>query len=170
MVHSDVQALNHVQLFAPHGLQHARLPCPSLCPEFAQTHVHWVSDAIQLSNPPPPPSSPEFSLSQHQSFFFPMSWLFTSGGQSIGASASASDLPMNIQCSFPIGLMGLISLLSKGFSKESFPASQFESFNSSALSVLYDSTLTFVRDDRKNHSFDYMHGPLLAKYNPVGSH
>ena len=102
--------------------------------------------------------------------FFPMSRLFASGGQSIGASASASDLPMNIQGSFPMGLMGLISLLSKGFSKESFPALQLESFNSSALSVLYDSTLTFVRDYRKNHSFDYMDGPLLAKYNPVGSH
>ena len=52
--------------------------------------------------------------------FFPMSRLFASGGQSIGASASASDLPMNIQGSFPMGLMGLISLLSKGFSKSLF--------------------------------------------------
>ena len=65
-------------------------------PEFAQTHVHWVSDAIQPSHPLLPPSS--FAL---QSFpasgFFPKSQLFASGGQSIGASTSASVLPINIQ-------------------------------------------------------------------------
>ena len=61
-------------------------------PEFAQTHVHWVGDAIQPFHPLSSPSPPTFNLSQHRSF--PMSWLFTSGGQSIGASAS--DLPMNI--------------------------------------------------------------------------
>ena len=48
---------------------------------------------------------------------FPMSWLFTSGGQNIGASASASELPMNIQGWFPLGLTGLISVQSKGFSR-----------------------------------------------------
>ena len=48
---------------------------------------------------------------------FPMSWLFTSGGQSIGASASSSVLPMNIQGWFPLGLNGLTSLLSKGLSR-----------------------------------------------------
>ena len=48
---------------------------------------------------------------------FLMHWLFASGGQSIGASASASVLPMNIQDWFPLGLTGLISLLSKGFSR-----------------------------------------------------
>ena len=48
---------------------------------------------------------------------FPMSWLFTSGGQSIGASSSASVLPMNIQDWFPLGLTGLLSLLSKGLSR-----------------------------------------------------
>ena len=62
--------------------------------EFAQTHVHCVDDAIQLSHPllPLPPA---LNLSQHRSF--PVSQLFASGGQSIGASASASVLPMNIQ-------------------------------------------------------------------------
>ena len=48
---------------------------------------------------------------------FPLSWLFTSGGQSVGASASASVLPMNIQGWFPLGLTGLISLLSRGLSR-----------------------------------------------------
>ena len=85
-------------------------------PEFAQTHVHWVDDAIQPSHPLLTPSSPALNLSQHQGFFT-MSWLFASGSQSIGASASASVLPMNIQRWFPLGLTGLISLLSKGLSR-----------------------------------------------------
>ena len=63
-------------------------------PELAQTHVHWVSDAIQPSHPLSPPSPLAFSLSQHQSL--PMSYLFASDGQSIGASASASVLTINI--------------------------------------------------------------------------
>ena len=62
-------------------------------PEVAQTHVHSVSDVIQPSHPLPSPSPPAFNLSQ----LFLMSWLFASHGQSIGASASASVLPMNIQ-------------------------------------------------------------------------
>ena len=62
--------------------------------EFAQTHVIRIDDAIQPSHPlssPPPPASCPASVS------FPMSLLFASGGQSIGASASASVLPVNIQ-------------------------------------------------------------------------
>ena len=53
----------------PHGLQHARLPCPYHLLEFAQTHVHQVSDAIQPFHPLLSPSPPTFSLSQHQSLF-----------------------------------------------------------------------------------------------------
>ena len=79
-------------------------------PELAQTHVHWVSDAIQPSQPVVPFSSCLQSFPASGSF--PMSRLFTSGGQSIGASASASVLPMNIQGWFPLGWTGLIFLLS----------------------------------------------------------
>ena len=82
-------------------------------PAFAQTHVHWIGEAIQPSHPLSPPSSPTLNLPQHQSF--PMSWLFISGGQSIGASASV--LPMSIQGWFPLGLTGLISLQSKRLSR-----------------------------------------------------
>ena len=85
-------------------------------PEFTQTHVHWVSDAIWPSHALLPPSPFAFNLSQHQNLF-PMRQLFTSGGQSIGASASASVLPMNIQGWFPLGLTGSISLQFKGFSR-----------------------------------------------------
>ena len=83
---------------------------------------------------------------------FPMSQFFESGGQNIGVSASASDLPMNIQYWFPLGWTGWISLQSKGLSRVSTP--QFKSINSLALSFLYSPTLTSIHDHWKNHSFD----------------
>ena len=94
----------------PHGLQHTRSPCPSQLLELTQTHVHRVSDVIQSS------SVVSFSSLQSSpaSGSFPMSQFFTSGGQSIGASALASVLPMNIQDWFPLGW---ISLQSKGLSR-----------------------------------------------------
>ena len=82
--------------------------------EFAQIHAHWVSDAIQPSHAVIPFCCLQ-SFSASGSFL--MSQIFTSGGQSIGASASASVLPMNIQDCFPLGLTGLISLLSRGLSR-----------------------------------------------------
>ena len=80
---------------------------------------------------------------------FTMSWLFISGGQSIGASASALVPAMNIQGWFPLGLTGLISLQSKGLSTP-----QFKSINSSAPSLLYSPALTSIYDYWKSHSFD----------------
>ena len=74
-----------------------------------------------------------------------MNMHFTSGGQSIGASASASVFPMNIQDSFPLGLAGWISLKSKG-SQESFPTPQFKTINSSMLTFPYGPTLTATHD------------------------
>ena len=84
--------------------------------ELAQTHVHWLSDAIQPSHALSSPSPPAFNLSQHQGFF-PVSQLFTLGGQSIRISASQSVLPMNIQDWFPLGWTSWISLQSKGLSR-----------------------------------------------------
>ena len=83
--------------------------------ELAQTHVHWVRDAIQPSHPVVPFSSCPQSFPAFGSC--PMSQLFTSSGQSIGASASTSVFPMNTQDWFPLGLTGLISLLTKGLSR-----------------------------------------------------
>ena len=87
-------------------------PIQHKLPELAQTHVHWVSDAIE-----PFHSLITFSFCL-QSFLAPrsfqMSQFFTSGGQSIRASVSASVLPMNIQDWFSLGLTGWISLQSKG--------------------------------------------------------
>ena len=81
--------------------------------ELAQTHTHWVGDAIQPSCSLSSLFPPAFYLSQHQGSFL-MSWLFELLGGSMGASASASTLPMNIQGWFILGLSSLISLLSKG--------------------------------------------------------
>ena len=84
-------------------------------PEFAQTHVHWVGDAIPPSHPLLPPPPPALNLSQYQSLF---QWVGLShhDGLSIRASASASVLPMNIQRWFPLGSTGLFSLQSKRLS------------------------------------------------------
>ena len=100
----------------PYGLQHIRLPCPSpthgaysnSCPSLQRGHPNTSSSVVPFS----------FRL---QSFpasgFFQMSKFFTLGGQSIGVSASASVLPMNIQNWFPLGWTGWISLQSKGLSR-----------------------------------------------------
>ena len=84
-------------------------------PELTQTHVHWVADAIQPSHPVIPFSSCLQSFPASGSL--PMSHLFTSGGQSIGVSVSASVLPMNTQDCSPLGWTGWISLQSKGLSR-----------------------------------------------------
>ena len=105
--------------------------CPTLCdpmncstpglpvhyqlPEFTQTHVHRVSDAIQPSHPLLSPFPPAPNPSQHQSF--PMSQLFAGGGQSTGVSALASFLPKNTQDWSPLGWTGWISLQSMGLSR-----------------------------------------------------
>ena len=102
----------------PHGSQYTGFSVHYKLLELAKTHVHWVSDAIQLSHPLLSSSPPAFYLSQNQSF--PISRFFTSGSQSTRASASASVLPMNIWDWFPLGFTGLISLPSKGLSRVYF--------------------------------------------------
>ena len=99
----------------PHELQHARLLCPSPSPGVS-------SNSCPLSQWQPPTISSSVILffclqSFPASGSFPMSRLFASGGQSLGVSALASVLSMNIQDWFSLGLTGLISLLSKGLSR-----------------------------------------------------
>ena len=118
------------------------LPVHHQLPEFTQTHVHQIDDAIQPSHPLSIPFS-----SCLQSFpasgSFHMSQLFASGGQSIGVSASISVLPMNTQDWSPLGWTGWTFLPSKGHSRV-FSNTTFKSINSSALSFLYSPTLTSI--------------------------
>ena len=136
----------------PHGLQHTRLPCPSPSPRVYSNSYPlswWCHPTISSSVFPFSSCLQSFPASGS----FQMSQFFTSGGQSIGVSASASVLLMNSQDWFPLGLTGLISLQSKN-SQESYPTPQFKSINSSALSLIYGPTLTSIHDYWKNCSFD----------------
>ena len=111
------QLPSHVRLFGTHGLQHARLHCPSpsprVCPSSHPLN-QWCHPTISSS------SATLFSFGL-QSFpasgSFPMSQFFASGSQTIGVSASASVLPMNIQDWFPVRWTGWISMQFKGLSR-----------------------------------------------------
>ena len=111
------------------------LHVPLHLPKFAQVHVHCMGDAIRPSHSLTPSSS-AFNLSQHQGFF-PVSRLFTSSDQNIGAAASASVLPMSIHGWSPCSPSGY---------QESPPAPQFEGIKSLAICLLYDPALTTTRD------------------------
>ena len=100
----------------PHRLQHARPPCPSPTPGVysnSRPLSRWCHPNISSSVVPFSSRLQSFSASGS----FPVSQFFASGGQSIGVSASASVLPMNIQDWFPLGWTGWISLQSKGLSR-----------------------------------------------------
>ena len=135
-----VQPISCVGLFATPWT--ARLPCLPLSP--------WVcsnlSPLSQWCHPTTSSSVSPFS-SCDQSFpasgSFPISWLFSSGSQSIRALASV--IPVNIQGWFPLGLTGLISLLSRDF-QESSPAKQLKSISSLVLILLSGTTLTSIHD------------------------
>ena len=136
-----------------HELHYSRLPCPSLYPCCSNSYPlsQWSHPSISFS------VAPFFSCLQSfpASRSLPMSQLFTSGGKNIGASGSASVLPMNIQGWFPLGLTCLISLQSKGLSKV-FSNTAVQSSNSLAPRLLYGLTLASIHDYWKNHSFDYV--------------
>ena len=136
----------------PHKLQHARPPCPSQTPRTYPNSCplsqwcHPTISASVLTFSPCPQSFPASGA-------FPMSQLFSWGGQSIGVSASTSVLLMNTRTDLlQNGLVG--SPCSPRDSQESSPTSQFKSINSSALSFLYGPTLTFIHDYWKNRSLD----------------
>ena len=133
----------------PHGPQHA---CPSptpgvypnSCPSSRWCHPTISSSVIAFSACPQ-----SFSASGS----FQMSQFFTSGGQSIGVSASASVLPMNTQ-DWSLGWPGWISLQSKGLSNLLQHHSSKASILLKALSFLYSPTLTSIHDYWKNHNLD----------------
>ena len=138
----------------PHVLQLSRLPCPSPNPGACSNSCpssQWYHPTISSSVIP-------FS-SCLQSFpaegSFPRSQLFALSGQSIGVSASASVLPMNIQGWFPLGLSDLVLFQSKGISRvfSNTTVQKYRLFGAK----LYSPTLTSMYDYWKNQSFDYMY-------------
>ena len=138
----------------PHRLQDARLPCPSPTPGACSNSCplsQWCHPTISSSVVPFSSCLQSFPASGS----LPVNQLFISGGQSTGASALISVLPVNIQGWFPLGLTGLISLLSKGllsvFSSTTVWKHRF--FGPQAL--LYGPTLRSIQTTGKNHSFDY---------------
>ena len=152
-----------VWLLWPHELQHARPPCPSLspwdrsnsCPLNPWYHPTISSSCCSLLLPSVFPSSGSFPVN------LLFQWVFCTGGQSIGASASASVLPMNIQGWLSLELTGLISLLSKGlwrvFSSTTIWKCQFFSVQPSLWSKSHIHTWLLEK------TYLWLDGPLLAK-------
>ena len=143
----------------PHGLHHARLPslspwvCLNSCP-LSQWYHSTISSYVTLFS-----SCPQFFL---PSVSFPKSQLFTSRGQSIGASASASVLPMNIQGWLPLWLTGLISLHFKGFSRVfSSTTIQKLQFFSTQFSLW---SISHIHTRLLGKTLLWLDGPLLAKW------
>ena len=139
----------------PDGLQCTRFPCPSSSPRVCSNSCPWsrwchptISSSVTFFFCPQsfPPSGS-----------FPMSWLFTSGGQSDGISwnFSFSIRPSNEYSGLTSFRMDWLDLLAVQGTLESYPGPQFKSINSSALSLLHSSTLTSIHDHRKNHSLDH---------------
>ena len=127
----------------PHGLKHARPPCPSPTPGVhsnSRPSSRWCRPTV--SSFVIPFSCPQSYLALG---YFQVSQLFASGGQTTGVSALASVLPKNTQGWSPC---------SPRDSQESSPTPQFKSINSLALSFLHSPTLTSIHDHRKNHSLD----------------
>ena len=156
----------------PYGLQHARFPCPSpapgacsnSCPLNQWCHPTFLSSVVPFSS---------FLQSFPASGSFPVSWLFTSNGQSIGASASVSVLPMNIQGWFPLGLTGFISLQSQGLSRSFSNTTVWKAsvlrhspFFMVQLSLI---SLSFIYDYWKNHSFNFVGKVMSLLLNTLSS-
>ena len=133
-------------------MQHTRLPCPSLrpgvcsnsCPLSQWCHPTISSSVAHFSSCPQ-----SFSASGS----FPVSWLFPSGGQSIGASASVPLI--NIQGLFPLGLTGLISSVSMWLSRV-FSSTTIQNYQFFGTQPFLWSNSQIVYDYWRNHSFDYM--------------
>ena len=152
LIISSLQLLSRVWLFVTMDCSMPGFPIQHQLPELAQTHVHWVTDAIQPSHPVIPFSSclqfPSASGS------FPMTQFFASGGQSTGVF-SFSISPFN-EYSGPISFrMDWLDLLEvQGTLKSLLQHHSSKSIDSLVLSLLYGPTFTSVHDYQKNHSFD----------------
>ena len=131
-------------------------PVPHYLPEFAQTHVHWIDDAIQPSHPLLPPSPltlfPSISVFSNELALrirWPKYWSFSTSP----SSEYSGFISFSIECFDLLAVQGTL---------RSSPAPQLENLNSLELSLLYGPTLTSLHDYWKNHSFDYMNLCLLG--------
>ena len=128
------------------------LPVHHQLPEFAQTHVHRVSDAIQLSHPLSSPSPPAPNPSQHQSLF---QWVNSSHEMAKVLEFQPQHHSFQRNPRADLLQNGLVGYpCSPRDSQESSPTPQFKSINSSTLSLLHSPTLTSIHDHRKNHGLD----------------
>ena len=151
-----------VRLFATHALQHARLPCPSLSPIVCLNSCPWsLWCYLTISSSAVPFSSCPQSFPESGSF--QMSWLFASGGQSIGALASI--LPMNSKGWFPFGLIALISLQSKGLSRV-FSSTTVQKHQFFSAQPLWSNShiCTWLLKNQYWLYVYWLYGPLLAKW------
>ena len=148
----SVQSLSRVWLCYPMNCSMPGLPVHHQLPEFTQTHVHQVGDAIQPSHSLSPASPPVFNLSQKQGLF---QWVSSSH-----QVAKVLEFQLQHQLFHQIfrtdflydGLVG--SPCSPRDSQESSPTPQFKTINSLMLSILYGPNLTSTHDYWRNHSFD----------------
>ena len=145
-----LQSLRRAQLYNPMDCSMPGFPILHHLLEFAQTHVHWVGNAIQPSRPLPSPSPPAFNLSQHQGLF---KWVSSLHQVAKVLELQHQSFQFNIQGWFPLGLTGLISLLSKGLLTV-FSNTTLQKHRSSVLRFLNGPTLISIHDYWKNHSFD----------------
>ena len=149
---NSVQLLSRVQLCDPMNRSMPGLPVHHQLPEFTQTHVHRVSDAIQPSYPLLSPSPPALNLSQHQGLF---KWV--SPSHQVAKVLEFQLQHQSLQWTPRTDLLqdGLVgSPCSPRESQEFSPTLQFKNINSSVLSFLYSPTVTSIQDHWKNHSLD----------------
>ena len=128
------------------------LPLHHQLPEFTQTHVHWVSDAIQPSHPLSSPSPPAHNLSQHRGLF---QWV--SPSHQVAKVLELQLQQQTFQWIFRVDFLWywlVGSPCSPRDSQESSPTPQFKSIKSSALRFLHSPTFTSIHDHWKNHSLD----------------
>ena len=141
-------------MYDPMGCSTPGLSVHHQLPEFTQTHVHQVGDAIQSSHPLSSPSPPAFNLSQHQGLF---QWV--SSSHQVAKVLEFQLQHQSFQWVFRVDFLEdwlAWPPCSPRDSQESSPAPQFKSIDSLLRCLLYGPTLTSIHDHRKDHSFDYI--------------
>ena len=149
------QLFSCVKLWNPVDCSTPGFPVLHYLPEFAQTQVHWIGDAIQPSHPLSSPSPHALNLSQHQDFFF--QWV--SSSHQVAKVLELLLQHQSFQWIFRTDFLEdwlVGSPFSPKDSQESSSVPQLESIDSLALNLLYGPALTSINDYWISHCFDYM--------------